>query len=146
MNLTIESIKGTQTWGGRLAERLEAQQAATVEPEVRLVDDWLRSEFVLVLFHSAPPAIVLSRTFGARSLDTARSVADSWELNNYRRVFLIDKKFQGGLSRAEEAELEELQAEHGAFLDAIQPLPFDKLEKLEAFARNLNPNPTPPPP
>ena len=61
-------------------------------------------------------------------------------MNNHRRIFLIDKKFQSGLSQPEQAELEELQDKHGAFLAAIQPLPLDRLEELEAFARNLNLN------
>jgi hypothetical protein len=63
-----------------------------------------------------------------------------------RRVFLIDKKFQQGLTQAEELELHELQAEHGAYLDAIQPPPFDKLEALEAFARQLTATEVPRPP
>ncbi len=34
------------------------------------------------------------------------------EIRNGRRLFLIDKKLKDGLSQAEEAELEELQAEY----------------------------------
>jgi hypothetical protein len=44
----------------------------------------------------------------------------------------------------EQEELDEWQAEHGAYLDTIQPPPFDKLEKLEAFARSLNTTQAPP--
>ena len=54
-------------------------------------------------------------------------------MNNARRLTLIDRR--DTLSPAEAAELEQLQAEHGAYLDKIQPLPFDRLQELEAEAQ-----------
>lgn len=169
MSPTMGRSNRTQTWGGRLAElELEAEQAATVEtPEWYDYNLFNLGEVVQVPIRQELPTIVVLHTFGGRSIDPvsrtrqssglllhtfgARSIysgglltTDLRELKNRRRVFLIDKKFQVGLSQAEEAELEELQAEHGEYLDTIQPPPFDKLEELEAFARNLNPNPKPP--
>jgi hypothetical protein len=159
MTLTIGKLRGTQTWGGRLAELERAEAAQPVlddlesEPgqaplslrRLLYVDAWLFAYYV-EFFSPIPPPIVLSRTFGVRSLGTAGPLADPWELKNRRRVALIDKKFQGGLSPAEDAELDELQAEHGAYLDAIQPPAFDKLEELEAVARQLNTTLMLPPP
>jgi hypothetical protein len=83
------------------------------------------------------PAIALSRTFGARSVGSGGLPIDLWEINNRRRVFLIDKKFQAGLSPKEEAELHELQADFESYLDRARPLPEQMLDELEALAEQL---------
>jgi hypothetical protein len=142
MTLAMGKICPTQTWGGRLAElERKERQPAPAAVTTRLADDWLLREIILAFFCPILPSIVLSRTFGGRSIGIAGPLPDSWELKNRRRVALIDKKFQEGLSLAEDAELNELQVEHGTYLDAIQPPPFDKLEELEAVARQLNTTP-----
>jgi hypothetical protein len=158
MTLTFGKLRGTQTWGGRLAEleraeaaqsavelESEAGQAALLLRRLLFADAWCLFAYSVVFCSLFPPSIVLSRTFGGRSIGTTGPLVDPWELKNRRRVALIDKKFQRGLSPAEDAELDELQAEHGAYLDAIQPPPFVKLEELEAIARQLNTRPMLPP-
>jgi hypothetical protein len=157
MTLTMGRSNRTQTWGARSAElELEEEQAAAAQAHARLdhnlslgevvFDDLLFRKLVQILVRMALPSIVLSRTFGGRSISLGGPEPDPWEFKNRRRVFLIDKSFQGGLSQAEQAELDELQAEHGAYFDAIQPPPFDKLEELEAFARQLKVSHLPPAP
>jgi hypothetical protein len=83
------------------------------------------------------------RTIDEMTLDVSRS----WqrhtdvlrEMNNRRRLFLIDKKFHSpeGLSAVEEDELRKLQAEFEAYLDAVRPLPYQMLDELEELAQQL---------
>ena len=56
-----------------------------------------------------------------------------WDRNNKRRVFLIDKEWSSSLNEQENTELERLQALLTSYVDAITPLPFDKLEAFEAM-------------
>ena len=135
MTLTRDRIGRTETWGGRLAEQ-QSRELATERP-ARLLEDWLVGDILSVLSHVPLPAIVLSRTFGARSIRAAGPLADTWELSNRRRCFLIDKKFQGGLTQAEEVELDELQAEFASYLDVVRPLPTQMLDELESLAEQL---------
>jgi hypothetical protein len=57
-----------------------------------------------------------------------------WTRKNQRRLHLIDRKYTGGLTSAEQAELACLQESLASHLDAVAPLPFDALERLEALA------------
>lgn len=52
-----------------------------------------------------------------------------------RRLHLIDKELAGTLAEVEKQELVELQASMAAELNAVAPLPFDRLDELE---RELN--------
>ena len=60
-----------------------------------------------------------------------------WDFKNRRRLKLINRKFQTGLSQREEAELDALQIEYGDYLDAMQPPPIRMLEHLESLAKQL---------
>ncbi len=58
---------------------------------------------------------------------------DPWEDQNERRVSLIQKRHRHGLTSDEQNELDRLQAEMSARINAVRPLPFDALEKLERY-------------
>ena len=111
-------------------------------PPLWVFDNYFSGGSVLEVFGTIPASIALSRTFGGRSLETVVQTADSWDLKNRRRLFLINKKFQGGLSTPEEVEFKALQEEHGAYLDAIQPPPTHVLEELEALVKQLEGQPS----
>jgi hypothetical protein len=52
------------------------------------------------------------------------------EENNKRRCELIDKKYDHGLSPAEEAELAMLQDAMHRYIDTVAPLPLDEARRL----------------
>jgi hypothetical protein len=54
---------------------------------------------------------------------------------NQRRIALIDKELEKGLSDKEKAELEQLQAAMDRFLEENMPLPFDILERAKECAK-----------
>jgi hypothetical protein len=54
---------------------------------------------------------------------------------NQRRIALINKEFDQGLSDKEKAELEQLQAAMDRFLEENMPLPFDILEQAKECAK-----------
>jgi hypothetical protein len=59
-------------------------------------------------------------------------VAGPWtEERNQRRVALLDRKYDGGLSAAEEAELAMLQDALDRYIDQVAPLPLDELRHLQ---------------
>jgi len=51
---------------------------------------------------------------------------------NERRITLIEKESASRLSEDEVLELEKLQEAMGRYTDKLWPLPFEKLEALEA--------------
>jgi hypothetical protein len=59
----------------------------------------------------------------------------AWEALNQRRVDLIEKESNAGLSQDEQTELEKIQEVTGKYLNIIAPLPFDRLEQVEEQAR-----------
>jgi hypothetical protein len=83
------------------------------------------------------------RTIDEMTLDVSRSWQRRTEIlrdmNNRRRLFLIDKKFHSaeGLSAVEEEELHRFQTEFEAYLDAVRPLPYQMLDELEELAQQL---------
>jgi hypothetical protein len=60
---------------------------------------------------------------------------EKWEALNKRRVELIEKEADAGLSEEELSELEAIQKEIGRYLNIIAPLPFEVLEQFEERAR-----------
>ena len=80
-------------------------------------------------------AAAVSHTYGERSASIADSEDRQWEVRNRRRLHLIEKELAGILVEAERRELAELQASTAAELNAVAPLPFDRLDELE---RQLN--------
>ncbi len=50
--------------------------------------------------------------------------------SNHRRCDLVDKKFAGGLTPVEEAELAQLTAGLRRFVDRVAPVPLDEVRKL----------------
>jgi len=50
--------------------------------------------------------------------------------SNHRRCDLVDKKFAGGLTSVEEAELAQLTAGLRRFVDRVAPVPLDEVRKL----------------
>ena len=73
--------------------------------------------------------------YGERSASIADSEDRQWETRNRRRLHLIDKELAGTLADVEAQELVELQASMAAELNAVAPLPFDRLDE---FGRQLN--------
>jgi hypothetical protein len=80
-------------------------------------------------------AAAVSHTYGQRSASIADSEDRQWEVRNRRRLHLIDKELAGTLVEVERQELAELQASMAAELNAVAPLPFERLDELE---RQLN--------
>jgi hypothetical protein len=63
-----------------------------------------------------------------------------WRVCNDRRIALIGKQFSLGLTPAEAAELQDLQAEADRRLHESAPLPFEHLERMEEYVRRLTGN------
>jgi len=59
----------------------------------------------------------------------------SWEDLNRRRLHLIDKEVDQGLTPNEEAELRVLQTKADAHLDIVAPLPFEIFDRLRECAK-----------
>jgi hypothetical protein len=59
---------------------------------------------------------------------------------NTRRLALIDKKYAGGLTTKEEAELAALQAKMDEHLAAVAPLPLEQQEALEEEVQKVYPD------
>lgn len=59
--------------------------------------------------------------------------SDPWDQQNERRVSLIRKRHRDGLTGEEQSELDRLQAEMSARINAVRPLPFEALESLERY-------------
>jgi hypothetical protein len=57
-----------------------------------------------------------------------------WEEINGRRLNLIDRDIEHGLSAAEKAELDELEKVAEDYVNRVAPLPFGMLEKLKECA------------
>ena len=67
-----------------------------------------------------------------RSTNGAGTYLEEWtEANNQRRCELIDRKYEGSLTPAEEAELAVLQDGLQRYLDKVAPLPLDVARKLQ---------------
>jgi hypothetical protein len=62
---------------------------------------------------------------------------EPWEAKNRRRIFLINKEFDEGLTASEKAELRELQEEVDRHVDALHPLPTREVSQLLEKARRL---------
>ncbi len=62
---------------------------------------------------------------------------EEFDRKNERRFVLIQRKHRGGLSSEEEAELQQLQKELRAHVDARFPLPPVDPELLQALTRKL---------
>jgi DNA-binding transcriptional ArsR family regulator len=58
-----------------------------------------------------------------------------WKVLNRRRLDLIDKEAEQGLTAAEGTELRALQKKADAYLDIVAPLPFEIFEKLRLCAK-----------
>lgn len=54
-----------------------------------------------------------------------------WDARNRRRLHLINKELAGTAAESERQELVELQTSMAADLNAVAPLPFDRLDELE---------------
>jgi hypothetical protein len=67
---------------------------------------------------------------------SANPVAD-W---NTRRLALIEKKYTGGLTAEEAAELVALQAKMDEHLNAVAPVPLRQVEALEEEVRTAYPD------
>lgn len=59
---------------------------------------------------------------------------------NKRRLALIEKKYAGGLTAAEDAELAALQAKMDEHLEGAAPVPLERLEALEEEVRKTYPD------
>jgi hypothetical protein len=59
----------------------------------------------------------------------------SWEVLNRRRLDLVDKEVEQGLTAAEGTELRALQKKADAYLDIVAPLPFEIFDKLRECAK-----------
>lgn len=55
---------------------------------------------------------------------------------NARRVSLIRKRLHEGLDDAEQEELDNLQAEMSTHVNALFPLPFEELDRLEEYVKD----------
>lgn len=67
-----------------------------------------------------------------RSFEDERLGGD-WTVKNKRRISLIKKQTREGLTPEEEADLNKLQVETRSRLNAVYPLPFNELKKLEEY-------------
>jgi len=104
----------TITLDDELAQRLESQaQARKVS-----LQDWALSILGRAPEHPDQP--------------------DAWRELNARRFGLIHRKHQDGLSKAEEAELAELQATADKWLEPVDRQRLEALKELEAAAERLS--------
>ena len=141
---------GEGTWGVRSLDSLHlaghAQESAAAGKEIfvflhrALFSPSRALQFLGIVLSPGG----LSHTFGGRSA-VAEDVAEFWTMKNRRRLYLIDRKYAAGLATAEEAELSDLQAALAGHLEAVAPLPFDALERLEALAGTTAPDQEPAP-
>jgi hypothetical protein len=67
--------------------------------------------------------------------DRESARTQEWARNNRRRIGLINRELDGGLSATEQPELRQLQAELDQYLDQRWPLPFDRLPEAREAAR-----------
>lgn len=75
------------------------------------------------------------RLLSARVMDDInRATEGAWDRLNRRRLKLIDKDMEHGLSAVEKAELDELEKEAEDYVNRVAPLPFGMLEKLKECA------------
>ncbi len=75
------------------------------------------------------------RLLSARVMDDInRATEAAWDRLNRRRLKLIDKDMEQGLSAAEKAELDELENKARDYVNRLFPLPFGMLEKLRECA------------
>jgi hypothetical protein len=107
----------------------QAEPEVVIDPSVLIAFDYP--------FSFVPSPRGISRTFGSRSAARGAEAEESWLMKNRRRVYLIDKKYQGGISPQEAVELRELQEDASRQLDAVAPLPSEPLVALEALADSL---------
>ncbi len=77
-------------------------------------------------------------TFGVVSIGPRDDVATRLGAANERRLHLIDKQFEDGLTPVENSELEKLQEEVSTIIDSQVPLPFGIIEELEAEIGQLD--------
>ena len=94
---------------------------------LRFEDPRTRKAYVLVEWN-------IARTW----IETHREVDGDWsEKKNARRCGLIHKKFAGGLTPAEAAELDQLQEQVGQFREQFGPLAADTVRALEAELQRI---------
>jgi hypothetical protein len=62
---------------------------------------------------------------------------EAWRELNARRFLLVHQRHQGGLTKAEEAELAELQATADKWLEPLDQQRLDALKPYEELARRL---------
>jgi DNA-binding transcriptional ArsR family regulator len=81
------------------------------------------------------PRKVVGQTLGSSRIRFKSSDPGEWEALNRRRLHLIDKEVEKGLTGPEEAELHILQGKADAYLDLIAPLPFEIFDRLRESAK-----------
>jgi hypothetical protein len=130
---------GSQTYGARAVglRRLSTDRP----PAGHTLRDLIETMKALDAFSEragvVPPPGTLSRTVGACSATDGDYDGEAWMSMNDRRVFLIRKEADSGLSPSEEGELEELQSIIADYINKVAPLPWDRLEALERKVREL---------
>ena len=71
---------------------------------------------------------------GKKKLPFSKAVFDQ---KNERRVFLIHKQLDTGLTPMEQEELECLDKETTEYVDVIAPFPMETLERIKAALREV---------
>ncbi len=137
-HFTVDVIADDQTtWGPRsLALKKNPNEVVTAVFE-RLAHITVCTEILSSAVGLVPAPIVLSRTFGSCSLSTSDTEEEAFETKNRRRIHLIDRRLERGLSEPEASELAELRASLVAVVNDEHPLPFAELEELDTLARQL---------
>lgn len=130
---------GSQTYGAR---GVRLTRLSTGRPPAwHTLRDLIETTKALDAFSEragvVPPPGTLSRTVGARSATDGDYDGEAWTSMNDRRVFLIRKEADSGLSPFEEEELDELQFMIADYINKVAPLPWDWLEALERKVREL---------
>jgi len=110
-------------------------------------------QFVLTLSASGDGAVLelsgrpVACVVPPPKLTTTSVPAGEWTEESKRRTgALVDRKYDGGINAAEEAELVMLQNEMHCYIDQVAPLPLDAVRRLHqellqkaAHAPNANP-------
>ena len=137
----IETVRFRASNGGRLSVIAPSPDRARVF--VRHVDDSaavtrIPSESVdaqiWLVCESCHNALVASRFSPAELTAMKDAVKPTWEQLNQRRLALIDKDIDHGLSAAETAELADLEKKAQQYLDATAPVSFEIINRLKQCA------------